>query len=97
MTTYQQPDARGHFAVPDAEDLMRYEVRNLAAEKRALERLAASRFIGEYGDDLCSIVGQRNVLNFLGSEMPALRRMGWKVDLEGRVAPYMEELEVFVS
>jgi hypothetical protein len=32
------------------------------------------------------------VLNLLGNAVPFLRRQGWRVDLEGRVAPFMEGL-----
>jgi len=68
-------------------------VRNAAAERRALERLAAIGFSGECGDDMTSIVGKRNVLNFLGGALPALRRLGWRVELEGSVTPFMESLD----
>ena len=87
-----KPDPREHFAIPDPNDLMRYSVRNPAREQRALEQLAAAGFTGERGDALTSIVGNRLVLNFLGSHLPALRRRGWSVELEGRVAPFFEDL-----
>ncbi|MBM4144226.1 MAG: DEAD/DEAH box helicase [Lentisphaerae bacterium] len=85
-------DPRDHFGVPDPADILRYTVRNPETEKRALERLAAAGFDGPTGNELQSIVGNRNVLNFLGGSLPALRRLGWKVTLAGRVAPYMEEM-----
>ena len=78
-------DPNGAFAIPDPSDLMRYLVRNEAQEADALRRLAAFGFAGAVGDELSHIVDQREVLNFLGSELPALRRMGWKVELKGRV------------
>jgi len=87
-----RPDPRDHFGVPDPADILRYTVRNPEMEKRALERLAAAGFSGPAGNDLPSIVGNRNVLNFLGGSLPALRRLGWKVTLAGRVEPYLEEL-----
>ena len=87
-----KPDAREHFGLPDPADLMRYTVRNPGAETEALALLAETGLRGECGDDLESIVDNRNVLNFLGSWLPALRRRGWAVDLEGRVAPYMDDL-----
>lgn len=88
-----KPDPREHFGIPDPDDLMRYTVRNLDAEKAALIRLRLSGLSGEVGDDLSSIVGNRNVLNFLGTHLPAIRRRGWRVDMEGRVGPYMESLD----
>ena len=87
-----KPDPREHFAIPDPNDLMRYSIRNPAREQRALERLAPAGFTGERGDQLTSVVGNRLVLNFLGSHLPALRRCGWTVELEGRIAPFLDEL-----
>lgn len=88
-----KPDARGHFAVPDPSDLMRYLVRNAEKERNALALVGALGLRGHAGDNLTSIVGTREVLNFLGTGMPSLRRRGWKVQLEGRVSPYMDTLE----
>ena len=88
-----KPDPKGHFSFPDPADLMRYFVRNDAAERHALSVLAASGFAGQSGDELGSVVGNRQVLNFLGSGLPSLRRAGWDVAVEGRAAPYMDELE----
>jgi superfamily II DNA or RNA helicase len=87
-----KPDPREHFSLPDPGDLMRYSIRNPAREQKALELLAAAGFTGERGDELASVVGTRQVLNFLGTHLPALRRRGWKVELEGRLEPYMESL-----
>lgn len=86
-------EASGHFAIPDPSDLLGYRVRNMNAEKLALEKLGATGFRGHRGDILTSIVGPRDVLNFLGGSVPKLRRMGWRVELEGRVAPFMDEVD----
>jgi len=86
-------DAREHFAIPDPVDLMRYMVRNPEAERRALGIVSRTGFAGSAGDELASIVGNRAVLNFLGGQLPALRRRGWQIDLEGRARPYMESLD----
>nr|MBP7831314.1 SNF2 helicase associated domain-containing protein [Kiritimatiellia bacterium] len=86
-------DAAGQFALPDPADLMRYTVRNPAGEVRALERLAGTGFAGEAGDALTPIVGTREVLNFLGRGLPLLRRIGWKVEFEGRIQPFLENVE----
>ena len=86
-------DPKGHFSIPDPQDLMRYLVRNKRVEKIALERLAKLGFSGPHGEALSSIVGSREVMNFLASGMPLLRREGWRVELEGRIAPHMEQVD----
>ena len=86
-------ETSGHFAIPDPDDLLGYRVRNLDAEKQALEKLAPTGFRGRRGDLLTSIVGVREVLNFLGGSVPKLRRYGWRVELEGKVAPFMDEAD----
>jgi len=91
------------FAIPDPADIMRYSVRNMEREKQALSILAGiglsastgNRGLGAEKDEegmLC-VVGERQVLNFLGAHLPALRRRGWQVDIEGRAAPYMDSLD----
>ncbi len=86
-------DAAGHFAQPDPEDLLRFHVRHPAAEARALARLATLGFKGSIGDQLSPLVGCREVLNFLGRDLPALRRGGWTVDLEGKVGELLENTD----
>ena len=86
-------DPKGHFAIPDPTDFLRYMVRNLEAEKKGIDQLAKYGFAGETGDILTPIVGCREVLNFLGSHVPALRRKGWRVEMEGRVEGFMEGAE----
>lgn len=83
----------GQFAVPDPQDVLRYMGRNMDAEVRALARLAEAGMEGDHGDQLSHIVGGREVLNFLGGGIPVLRRMGWRVELAGRVSSFMEEAE----
>lgn len=87
-----KPDPLEHFSIPDPNDIMRYCVRNPGREKRALELLAPTGMGGERGDQLASIVGNRLVLNFLGTHLPSFRRRGWIIDLEGKVSPYMESI-----
>ena len=91
--TAAKPDAAGGFAQPDPDDLMRYTVRNPPVEDEALARLRALGLVGECGDTLTPIVGKREVLNFLGQSVPALRRLGWRVDMEGRVTDYFDSLD----
>jgi len=93
MVVAARPDPAGHFAHPDPEDLMRFTVRNPDAELQALARIARAGFRGVVGDDLTSIVGTREVMNFLGREWPALRREGWKLELQGLAAEFMEQAD----
>jgi len=86
-------DSAGDFAIPDEDDLLRYRVRNPAMEEKALESLFAYGFGGQVGDALQAIVGTRQVMNFLGSSLPVIRRKGWKVDLEGRINALLEDVE----
>ncbi|HMP75984.1 MAG TPA: SNF2-related protein [Kiritimatiellia bacterium] len=83
-------DAQGHFAVPDPDDLLRFLVRNPAAEAKALARLGELGLKGMTGDQMEPLVGCREVLNFLGRDLPALQRSGWKVDFEGTVRDLAE-------
>jgi superfamily II DNA or RNA helicase len=93
VLTACRDEKAGHFAIPDPDDLLGYRVRNPDAEKRALEKLAPTGLRGHRGDMLTSIVGVRDVLNFLGGSVPKIRRYGWRVELEGRVAPFMDEVD----
>ncbi len=86
-------DPAGHFAIPDPADLMRYTVRNMQAEQTALQSLSAFGLKGATGDSLDPVVGCREVLNFQGSHIPALRRAGWRVELEGRISEVMDSMD----
>lgn len=88
-----KPDPAGHFCHPDPADLLRYTVRNPAAEASALALLAQRGFSGEHGEAVEPIVGVREVRNFLAGELPALRRLGWSVEVAGRAAAYLEEAD----
>ena len=87
-------DRKGNFAIPDANDLLKYRIRNMIAEKNAVEKLQTVGFIGRAGDTLKNIEGVSEVLNFLGSGVPKIQRLGWIVELEGRVKPFVEKTEV---
>jgi superfamily II DNA or RNA helicase len=78
--------------LPDPSDLFRFFVRNLPREHKALATLRHYGIRGDTGDALSPIIGEREVLNVLGGRLPALRRLGWTVTLEGRVAPYFDRL-----
>ncbi|HOE01284.1 MAG TPA: SNF2-related protein [Kiritimatiellia bacterium] len=82
--------ARGSFAHPDPEDILRYTVRNPQVEQEALAVLARYGLTGPAGDALNGVVGSRAVLNFIGSAIPALRRKGWRVLWHGRIQAAVE-------
>ncbi len=88
------PDKGGAFSLPDPDDLLHYLGRNPAVEARALARLAEAGFAASDGGVLAPLTGTREVLNFLGSQVPALRRLGWKVAIEGKAAAFHETLPV---
>jgi len=81
------------LAVADPEDIFRFLTRNPAREQQALQRVKDLGFGGERGDTLAPVVGEREVLNVLGSGIHALRRLGWKVECFGSVQPFMDSLE----
>ena len=85
-----KPDASGLFAIPDPEDLLRYTVRAPEREQAALRQLAAAGFIGDHGETLRPIIGCREVANFLARDYPALRRRGWKIEIQGRANEFLE-------
>ena len=86
-------DRKGNFAIPDPRDLLKYRIRNMIAEKNAVKELYKIGFEGRAGDTLRNIDGVDEVLNFLGSGVPKIQRMGWMVELEGRVKPFFEGSE----
>ncbi|MBN1671208.1 MAG: DEAD/DEAH box helicase [Kiritimatiellae bacterium] len=88
--------AEDELAIPDPDDLMRYTVRNPEQEREAVRVLNAAGLKGDAGDALEPLIGCREVLNFLGGVLPALRRRGWQVEVEGRVAPFLDELDFAV-
>ena len=87
-------DIKGNFAIPDEYDLLKYRIRNMIAEKKAVEKLHTVGFFGRSGDTLKNIDGVDNVLNFLGSGVSKIQRLGWTVELEGRVKPFIEKTEI---
>ena len=89
-------DPAGQFAIPDPSDILRYTVRHHEREADGVALLDRLGFHGAVGDALSPVVGLREVLNFLGRDLPALRRRGWKVELQGRVAAQFDEA-VFVT
>ncbi len=90
------PDTTGGFSYPDPDDPYRFFVRNAPAEQKALARLVKHGFGGEHGGALKPLVGNREVLNLLGSGITTFRRIGWKVTVTGSLGKLFEEAEVIV-
>jgi superfamily II DNA or RNA helicase len=88
------PDKGGPFAIPDPDDILHYGLRNRTAEAQALSRLSEAGFRGPDGASLAPIAGTREVLNFLGTQVPSLRRIGWKVQLDGRIESFHDSMPV---
>jgi len=74
------------FSLPDPDDFLEFQVRNIEAEQAALDELKKVGFQGRFGDQLLPIRGEREVLNVLGGAVPRLRRLGWRVELKSQVA-----------
>ncbi len=85
-----QSSAKGAFAHPDPEDILRYTLRDPPAEEAALASLRRFGLTGPTGAALNAIVGTREVLNFLGNAVPALRRKGWRIEWDGRILDTMD-------
>lgn len=81
-------------SIPDPEDPFRYLTRNRKREEQAIERIRRCGFEGTSGDRLQPVTGTRQVLNVLGTHVASLRREGWRVSLEGRVAEFMEQTDM---
>ncbi len=90
------PEVPGAVCEPDPEDLLHYFTRNLPEEEKALSRLRAAGFEGPRGDALEPLTGTREVLNCLGGFVPALRRSGWGVDVEGRAKTFFEQTDMIL-
>ncbi|MCC5850606.1 MAG: DEAD/DEAH box helicase [Verrucomicrobia bacterium] len=84
------------FVLPDPDNILHYLTRNPQAEREALDSLRPLGFGGERGDQMEAIVGTSGVMSFCASGIPMLRRRGWKVDLQGRIATAMDEAETLM-
>lgn len=80
--------------IADPDDPYLYYVRNPDAEERAIRLLKSYGF--EEGTSRLFTVDQREVLNFLGSGIPYLRRQGWRVTLEGRILEISDAMPMVV-
>lgn len=89
-------DAGGNFSVPDPDDPYRFLIRSFAAEAAAVRLPAPYGLTGTQGDKLEPIVGVRNVLNFLGSAVPEMRRNNWKITVEGPIRKVYDQIRQVV-
>ena len=77
----------------DPDDPLVYHVRNPDAEERAIRLLKGYGF--EEGRRM-TITDQHDMLNFLGSGLPYLRRHGWRVELSERFSEVMDTLPTVI-
>ena len=86
-------EALGNFSIPAQDDLLDFQVRNPEAEQKAIETITELGFRGKRGDMLMQIRGNREVLNFMGGALPQLQRKGWRIELDGPIAEFMDDIE----
>ncbi|NLB68789.1 MAG: DEAD/DEAH box helicase, partial [Lentisphaerae bacterium] len=82
------PDPGADFSIPDETDFYLYYVRNLEVEKHAIKKLRDMRIVADSGTSISPLTGERIVLNFLGTQMPALERAGWSVQMDNDISSY---------
>jgi superfamily II DNA or RNA helicase len=70
--------------LPDPKDPKRYSTRDLAAERKALDRLLRNGFSAPDAQGRCQLHGQNPILTFFAREYPRLERE-WEVTLEERL------------
>ncbi|MCL2105331.1 MAG: SNF2 family helicase, partial [Kiritimatiellaeota bacterium] len=90
------PCVQAEFVVPDPDDILAYRTRNLPAEQKAEARLLAYGFEKDpdAADNSYTLIGPREVLNFLGTGYPSLGRFGWKITLMPRLLEWVDALPV---
>lgn len=80
--------------IKDPDDPLVRFTRSMKAEREALGEAAKWGFEKGYreGDQRLYITDQHKVLNFLGAGLPALRRLGWIIDLSDRLMKVTDEM-----
>ena len=77
---------------PDPDDVMRYRTRDVDAERKALALVQGYGFRAQNPDSpSLHIADQRHVFGFLGSGVPYLNRLGWKVELSPTLDKIVED------
>ena len=84
--------------LPDPDDPLVRRVRSIAAEQAAVREAEAWGFEPGYRSEgsRLYITDQQKVLTFLGTGLPALRRKGWIVDLDSRLADLTDDMKSVV-
>ena len=84
--------------LPDPDDPLVRRVRSLKAEQAATEELKRHGFEPGYrtGDLKFYLTDPQKVLDFLGAGLPALRRLGWRVDLADRLMELTDAMPTVV-
>lgn len=85
-------DPRGDFALPDSTDFYLYTVRNMEGERLGIRKLRSMDIMGDSGNSIAPLVGERAVLNFLGTKIHALERAKWIIELDGEFDAYNQNL-----
>ena len=88
------PGDPDEVVAPDPEDFLHFFTRNVPAETEALDLLRRHGLSGDRGDSITPIAGVRELRNFLGGGMPALKRDGWDIDFTGSIAEFVENAPV---
>ena len=84
--------------LPDPDDSLVRRVRSMESEEAAVRAAKAWGFEPGYtgGNSRLFITDQQKVLTFLGTGLPALRRRGWIVDLDKRLADLTDDMQSVV-
>ncbi len=86
----------GAINEPDPDNIYNFFGRDLQLERQALARVTAYGFTGYQGDDLRKVEDKRKILNILGGLIPTLRRLGWKVRIEGKLREAYDAMSMTV-
>lgn len=81
-------------ALPDPDNIMRYRTRHREAERAARLKLLNKRGFHSDQDGRLFITEPRRVLTFLGKDMPALGREGWKFTFSPSLEKLMDSTPV---
>ena len=84
--------------LPDPDDDLVRRVRNIEAEREAVKAVQEWGFQPGYKDNdfKLYLAEPQKVLNFLGAGLPALRRLGWKIDLSDRLMAVTDQMPSLV-
>ncbi|MBO7683760.1 MAG: SNF2 helicase associated domain-containing protein [Kiritimatiellae bacterium] len=84
--------------LPDPDDDLVRRVRSVEAERAAVRTVQAMGFEPGYreGDLRLYLTDSQKLLTFLGTGLPALRRKGWYVELDPRLAETVDDMQSVV-